>query len=255
MFKKRVDRTSRIARIWSNEQLRILAPCFSGAIVNVSAGDDIDKQGGFYIDYFSQHDSYTLTNYLEGSFRGFKARKNELHLDLTKPLDGSLQAKFDVVFNHTTIEHVFDVFTAFTNLCAMTNDVVILVVPFSQLQHESEDFLDYWRFTPSCLRELFRREGLEVVYEAANDDLNSAIYLVFVAARDPVAWKRKLPKYQPIEVAGSWLGHQDLLVLDLGFLRRAKNRLMSPVEKVWHKISRFHSFIHSIGLLRSRRFR
>ena len=41
------------------------------------------------------------------------------------------------MFNHTTLEHIFEVNTAFDNMCAMSNDVVILVLPFAQVQHET----------------------------------------------------------------------------------------------------------------------
>jgi len=93
------------------------------------------------------------------------------------------------VFNHTTLEHIFDIRKAFENLCNMTKDVSIVVVPFSQVQHETESYKDYWRFTPSCMREMFRENGLEVIYEAESKDKKAAIYLLFVASRNPQKWK------------------------------------------------------------------
>ena len=70
-----IDRQFRLARLWSNEQLRLVAPLFDGDVVNVSAGDDIDKAGSLYRDYFSNARSYHITNVGPGSFRGFKASR------------------------------------------------------------------------------------------------------------------------------------------------------------------------------------
>ena len=64
-------------------------------------------------------------------------------MDLAVPLPVELENQFDVVFNHTTLEHIFDIFTAFQNLCRLTKDILIIVVPFLQEQHEN--FGDYWR--------------------------------------------------------------------------------------------------------------
>ena len=42
--------------------------------------------------------------------RGFQGdMENEFYLDLEKPLDKSLKQKYDVVFNHTVLEHVYEV--------------------------------------------------------------------------------------------------------------------------------------------------
>jgi hypothetical protein len=110
------------------------------------------------------------------------------------------------LFNHTTLEHVFDVQKAFSNICNMSKDIVIIVVPFSQTQHETDSFKDFWRFTPSCLREMFRKNELEVIYEAESKYKNAAIYLLFVGSRHPKRWKGKMPKSEPIREAGDWIG-------------------------------------------------
>jgi hypothetical protein len=199
-----VDRRFRIARIWSNRQIRKLAPLFSGDIVNVSAWDDRDKEGGYYRDYFSNASGYYRTNY--SGARGYQQRENEYFVDLAKGLPEELKRRFNVVFNHTTLEHIFEVRTAFRNLCEMTKDIVIVVVPFSQAQHEKESYKDYWRFTPSCIRELFRENGLEVVYEAESEHKKAAIYLLFVASREAQKWKERMPRYEPIREAGRSIG-------------------------------------------------
>lgn len=196
--------------MWSNQELRRLAPLCSGVVANVSAGDDVDKEGAVYRDYFKQSDEYWLTNYAARDYRGFKDRPNEIALDLTAPLRADLHGRFDVVFNHTTLEHVFDVFTAFDNLCLMTRDLVILVVPFCQVQHENEGYEDFWRFTPTCLRALFQRQNLSVVYEAANSDFNAAVYILMVASRQPERWAGQMPHWRPLAKVADWVGQEPL---------------------------------------------
>ncbi|MDI6448177.1 hypothetical protein [Anaerobaca lacustris] len=181
-----------------------LGPLFSGDIVNVSAWDDRDKESGYYKDYFANAASYSYTNY--GGYRGFQGRPNEYALDLTGEVPDELKQRFDVVFNHTTLEHIFDVRKAFANLCELSRDIVIVVVPFAQVQHESEDWKDYWRFTPTCLRGLCEENGLTVIYEAQSPHRNSAVYLLSVASRHPNRWHGRLPPHQPIHMAGEWIG-------------------------------------------------
>lgn len=201
-----VDRKFRLARRWSNSELRRVAHLLTGDVVNVSAGDDVDKEGQNYKSYFVNARSYTTTNWNTGQYRGFQGRPNEVLLDLTTPLPSELHLGFDIVFNHTTLEHIFDVQTAFANLCAMTRDVLIVVVPFTQVQHEGIGYSDYWRFTPACLRRLFGENGLEVIYESCNNDDNAAVYLFFVGSRHPDRWREAMPPYEPITNAGAWIG-------------------------------------------------
>ncbi len=200
----RIDRQFRITRLWSNREMRKLAPIFTGDIVNVSAWDDRDKEGGHYKDYFSGTSSYYYTNYK--GVCGYQQRENEYFVDLTGELPEELYRRFDVVFNHTTLEHIYDIKKAFKNLCDMTKDIVIVIVPFSQVQHETESYKDYWRFTPSCMRELFKENGLDVIYEAESKHRNAAIYLLFVASRNPERWKERMPKFEPITEAGKSIG-------------------------------------------------
>ena len=171
----------RAARIWSNRILARISPHLEGAVVNVSGWRDEDKEGRHYRDYFPHATEYWLTNW-KSEARGFQGNlENEIFLDLEKPLPEALRRRFDVVFNHTTLEHVFDIFTAFHNLCELSRDCVIVVVPFLQEQHG--DYGDYWRFTPEAIRRLFRREEMALAYLATNDQSVDAIYVVAVAAR------------------------------------------------------------------------
>jgi len=225
-----VDRRFRIAREWSNDELKKVAHCFSGEIVNVSGWEDRDKQGGRYRDYFTAGTAYSITNYSTHS--GATGRADELELDLsTGELPAELQQRFDVVFNHTVLEHVFEVRRAFRNLCEMSRDVVILIVPFCQKQHENVNYRDYWRFTPTCMRAMFEENGFEVLYESESPHNDSAIYLFFVASRNPERWRGVLPVHEPVREAGRWIGrHRGLMSTRIG--RGVARRLgwLVPVE-------------------------
>ena len=132
---------------------------------------------------------------------GTSGAEDEIHLDLAAELPDNLRAKFDVVFNHTTLEHIYEVHTAIANLCALTRDIVILVVPFSQKVHfdwAEGTFLDYWRFTPFALQALFREHGLEMVYWSSNENPVYPQYLFVIASRQPEKWKPKFPSLKPI---------------------------------------------------------
>jgi hypothetical protein len=198
------DRKFRLARHWSNRELAKLAPLFTGDVVNVSAWEDRDKEGRCYKDYFVNAANYCCTNH-EG-YRGFQGMAHEYSLDLTADVPEELKQRFDVVFNHTTLEHIFDVREAFAGLCRLSRDVVILVVPFAQAQHDSGDWKDYWRFTPSCLWRLYAENGLTVVYEAESPYRHSAVYLLAIGSRRPEYWTDRLPRHVRNSRAGAWIG-------------------------------------------------
>jgi hypothetical protein len=174
-----------LARCWSNEELQKIAHLSTGDIVNVSSGENIDKEGSTYDQYFPNNNNFSLTNYAPSAFRGFEGRDNEYLVDLAQELLPELEGRFDVALNHTVIEHVFDVLLAFRNLCRLSKDVVIVVVPFAQVQHDSPGYDDYWRLCQAGLRYLFRENDMEVICEACNADVNAAGYLLFVGSRYP----------------------------------------------------------------------
>lgn len=154
----------------------------TGSIVNVSAWRDQDKEGGNYNDYFSSASEYWITNWKSEACGYQGGLENELYLDLENDLPEELHEKFDVVFNHTTLEHIFNVQKAFSNLCEMTKDIVIIVVPFLQEQHGP--YGDYWRFTPWCIKRLFENNGLSLAYLNVNDGTTASIYVFAVGVKN-----------------------------------------------------------------------
>ncbi|HPH65108.1 MAG TPA: hypothetical protein PLF40_05160 [Kofleriaceae bacterium] len=200
------ERAARLPRIWSNDVLRTIAPHFGGEVINVSGWKDSDKNGDHYRSYFSSASKYYLSNFAGHSGLADAAAITDFALDLEAPLPAELKQRFDTVFNHTALEHIFDTQTAFANLCAMARDAVVLVVPFAQKMHYTESFGDYWRFTPQAMRRLFERQNMSVVYEAGNNTFNASVYLIVVGVRDAAKWQGKLPAYRPLTQLAQWIG-------------------------------------------------
>lgn len=190
-YYKNIDRVFRLPRVWSNRELSKFAHLFSGDIANISGWTDIDKEGKHYVDYFVNADSYTITNY-KSEARGFQNQDNEIFLDLTKTLPDELINKFDVVFNHTVLEHVYEIHEAFKNLCLMTKDIAIVVVPFLQEMHA--DYGDYWRFTPLTMDNLFTENNMEMIYCSFNSQKNASVYLFCIATKNKDKWTSKIPE-------------------------------------------------------------
>lgn len=181
-----IDRIHRLPRVWSNREIEKYAHLFQGDIVNVSGWKDIDKEGRVYKDYFINATSYTLTNY-KAEARGFQGYEGEIFLDLLSELPNDLRQRFDVAFNHTTLEHIYDVNRAFANLCALSKDIVMVVVPFLQQYHT--DYGDYWRFSPLTIKKMFEANGFEVLFQSFNSNRMSSVYVFSIASRHPEKWK------------------------------------------------------------------
>lgn len=181
-----VDPIHRAPRLWSNAKLREIGHLFSGDVVNVSAWRDEDKEDGRYKEYFFNARRYAITNY-RAEMRGYQGWSDELYLDLQLPLPDNLRESFDTVFNHTTLEHVYEFRTAFANLCAMSRDAVIVVAPWLQPYHG--DYGDYWRFSPLAIARLFEENGFTPAQIVWNEDPGTSVYVFGVGVRDPAKWQ------------------------------------------------------------------
>lgn len=201
-----MNRSFRLPRLWSNSVLAEIGPRFSGSVINVSGWDDRDKAGGRYREYFPGADSYSISNTVGERGLADSAHVSDFEIDLEEPLAHELVGRFDVVFSHTVLEHIGDVGLALGNLCKLSSDIVIVVVPFAQQLHCTPSWGDYWRFTPMGLRRLFAANQFEVVFEAANNHSNAGIYLLAVASRHPEQWEGRMPDWKPVDALGEWIG-------------------------------------------------
>lgn len=233
-----IDRKYRRARIWSNEMLKKHAYLFKGDIVNVSAWKDMDKCGRKYKEYFVNADNYYITNY--GGYRGICGETGEILLDLEENLPEELIGRFDVVFNHTTLEHIFELEKAFKNICSMSREVVILVVPFAQIQHITTSYKDYWRFTPYSLNRLFEKNGFTMIICEHNNLFNAAVYLYCISIKNNMLEKYSTLGRCDIEsmnIPGRWIGAgikdflQSILIKEKINIHKEKHNWLKIIKK------------------------
>jgi hypothetical protein len=158
-----------------------------GVIINVSGWKDEDKAGGVYRDYYKEIEQYTISNI--GGLHGmpeYKDPKNHwLELDLCKPVSKDLVNRFDVVFNHTVLEHVAEIEIALDNLARMSKDMLVIVVPFSQSMHYTGSYSDYLRFTPFYFTESLKKYGYTLLVFDKNQQPFEHIYITMIFSRYP----------------------------------------------------------------------
>jgi len=185
-----------IPRAWTNRELQKIGTLLSGSILNCSGWCDEDKQGRCYRDYFPRATEYHVSmreiRVYEGKDKSIR-KQPDVAIDLERALSPSLEGCYDVVICHTVLEHVFDIFTAFRNLAALSRDIVIVAVPWCQRVHESslqnDSYYDYWRISPSALKELFGRNGLSLIYINGNWDFHASTYYLAVGSKQPDSHK------------------------------------------------------------------
>lgn len=192
------------ARNRSNDEIRKLGAHFKGDILNLSGWKDSDKAGGFYRDYFPNARSYVISNY--GAEVGSSGTE-EKELDLSEPYDGKI-GTYDLVFNHTVIEHVYPTQIVFDNLARLSRDAVLTVVPFVQHIHGVKGgYVDYYRYSPLALERLFEDRGFQTVYVSWNEDhplMN--VYIVHVASKYPERYAALLPPSKSLEIGSTGPG-------------------------------------------------
>lgn len=134
------------SRVESNAWLRRHAPEIRGKILSIGSGDDGDREGGRYRDYFRAASRYT-TSEVTAEFGC------DLTLDIRR-MPEIETAAFDCVFCSGVLEHVDDLAAAMREITRILapGGVLLLGVPFRQAVHLAPH--DYWRFTEFGLRRL-----------------------------------------------------------------------------------------------------
>jgi hypothetical protein len=175
-------------RSWSNDRLRFIAkslPNFKNAL-NISGNFDSDKQGEVYQNYFKA-EKYIISSYVGDKTYSNPSKLFELDLDDDISKVASEHSKnYDLVFNHTVLEHVKNPFQAFANLenLLAPNGILISVVPFIYKFHYSNgDFGDYWRFTPHTIDLLHKQSNLYVKLLEVGPSKGYEKYLISVATK------------------------------------------------------------------------
>lgn len=117
------------------------------------------------------------STYLTSNHR--KDEHTDFKLDLEAELPGKLIGIGDCVFNRNTLEHVYECRRAFASLCAMSCDVVIVVVPYiQQMDGTPEQYADFWRFTPYTMQNMYAENNLILRYCSASGAERTSILFV-----------------------------------------------------------------------------
>jgi hypothetical protein len=192
-------------RDFSNAILKYYAPLFTGSVINVSGWKDGDFENGFYKTYFTNASSYHISNAPTKS-KGTGSLEAEIEIDLSKPLDPALHKKFDIVFNHTTLEHIFELDIAFKNLCDLSKDVVILVVPLLQQIHFNKGYGDYNRLTSMGVAKQFDKNNFELLVLQTNEQPFAPLYSFAIAVRKDSKYLNEIERNIDFSMGGALYG-------------------------------------------------
>jgi hypothetical protein len=175
-------------RSWSNERLKFISkslPEFNNAL-NCSGHLDLDKQGSYYQSYFKV-EKYTISSFENDSTYSNPKKLFLLNLDEDcEKVSEEHYQNYDLIFNHTVLEHVMNPYQAFANFenLLAPNGILICVVPFIYKFHFSNgDFGDYWRFTPHTMELLHKQFNLSVKFLEVGPHNSYEKYIISVATR------------------------------------------------------------------------
>lgn len=173
-------------RLYSNVVLRRIFSILNvDSVLNVSGWDDGDKEGNKYVNYFpSKLSRYEISSYSKDHLRADMSI-SKVTIDL-EDRAYKVSEKFDLIFTHTVLEHVFDQENAFRIMCESANKFVVGVAPMINVLHWEETYGDYWRFTPHGIIKLINNQGFNLVHLEIGPSSSISQYIIFVAARDDV---------------------------------------------------------------------
>ncbi|MCZ6778005.1 MAG: class I SAM-dependent methyltransferase [Acidobacteria bacterium] len=148
LLRERLPRRPSRARRESNKWLRHHCKDIQGKVLSIGSGNDADKQGDFYKNYFPAASSYTTSEVS----REFKC---DLTLDV-QSMPEIEDESYDCVYCSGVLEHVEDYRAGLDELTRIlkVGGILLLGLPFRQAIHMSPQ--DFWRFTEYGIRHLLR---------------------------------------------------------------------------------------------------
>jgi hypothetical protein len=214
-------------RHWSNDELKYCISYLDNyeSVINISGWKDEDKEGDFYKNYFLNAKIYHISNFPNDHAKGIMDI-NDIKIDLSKKIDISLHNKYNIVFNHTVLEHVEDPVFAFSEMSNLTNDLMITVIPWVQQLHFIENqFGDFYRFSPMLMRKLYLDNGFTILYENFMPNFANECYLIYVGTKKINNHKSFPQNLKPISYLNGKVGH-------MGFFNTVLNIFLRLIYKI-----------------------
>lgn len=115
------------------------------------------------LNYIIDTDDFFNKIDCNGHYLDFKKiRGNELIIDLNLPIDEAFHCKYDLVIDTGTLEHCFNVGTAFMNMCSLVKvgGYLITAAPMSKMNH------GFWNFSPCVYDNFFSKNKFSIEFIA-----------------------------------------------------------------------------------------
>ena len=93
-----------------------------------------------------------------------KIRGDEIVVDLNQPIPESYHGNYDCVIDTGTLEHCFNVSTAFINMCKLAksdNGVILTAAPMNKMNH------GFWNFSPCLYADFIEQNNFILLFLGA----------------------------------------------------------------------------------------
>jgi len=164
-----------VSRIRGNALLRSWCLLVTGNVLSVGSGNDRDREGRRYRDYFVAASSYTTSDVRPGCDLVIDARN----------MEAIAAGAYDAIFCHSVLEHVDEPWSALREMARVLapGGPLILGVPFQYRIHSVPDF---WRFTEFGVRHMLTAvAGLTVEEIVGVDGAPNHAAVYWARARKP----------------------------------------------------------------------
>lgn len=141
-------------RYVSNKLLKQFCKNITGNVLNIGSGDDNDKTGDYYKNYFKKSKTYTTLEYEEGQS------------DLVADIQSMPQIKdmsYDFIFCIWVLEHVENLDSALKEIYRILskNGEFLFAVPLDVPYHGYPR--DYWRFSGPDVNEMLEKNNFKII--------------------------------------------------------------------------------------------